>query len=125
MRKGAGPFTPVNTNKNGPIPKPADMAAAYNPIICPRLFCGAIWLIQVSAETKIIASAAPKKNLSISQGRNPPTSAKQDNTEAIERVPKIIKLETPKRTKRAGVIEEANINPRNCTLTWAPIAALE
>ena len=116
-RNGFVPLMPVKANRNGPNPNPAEMAAAYIPIICPRFCRGAIWLIHVSAETNIIASSAPSPNLRTNQARNPWYTAKNDISKAINNKPNISRFDVPKRISRRGVSGDTSISPKNWTLT--------
>ena len=59
-RNGVQPAMPVNDSSNGPMPKPADSAAAYNPTIRPRPAPPASKLIQASLAVKMLEPIKPE-----------------------------------------------------------------
>ena len=73
----------------------------------------------------MIPSTPPNNRRSSNHGMNPVNTVKVKKIKVIAIMHRIMSRDAPTATNKRGVIGEASIMPRNCTLACRPIAPLE
>ena len=73
----------------------------------------------------MIPSTPPNNRRSSNHGMNPVNTVKVKKIKAIAIILRIMSRDAPTATSKRGVIGEARIMPRNCTLACRPLAPLD